>query len=92
MNAPQRTCVGCRERTAVGNLLRVVLVEGVAVPDPRRRMPGRGAAVHPNVECLTLALRRRAFARALRATGPLNTAVLEEFVLQQGGKTRRDQQ
>jgi uncharacterized protein len=47
--------------------------------------------VHPDVECLTLALRRRAFARALRATGPLDTAELEEFVLRQGNGTRCDQ-
>jgi predicted RNA-binding protein YlxR (DUF448 family) len=84
MSNPQRTCIGCRERTWAENLLRVVVVEGVAVPDPRRRMPGRGASVHPDVECLTLALRRRAFARALRITGPLDTAGLEEFVLRQG--------
>ena len=83
MTSPQRTCVGCRERTAAANLLRVVVVEGVAVPDTRRRMPGRGASVHPNLECLTLALRRRAFARALRVSGPLDTAKLEEFVLRQ---------
>lgn len=83
MSSPQRTCVGCRERTSAADLLRVVVVEGVAVPDPRRRLPGRGASVHPDVECLTLALRRRAFVRALRATGPLDTTGLEEFVLQQ---------
>ncbi|HZE66531.1 MAG TPA: YlxR family protein [Sporichthyaceae bacterium] len=84
MSNPQRTCVGCRERTSAADLLRVVVVEGVAVPDPRRRLPGRGASVHPDVECLTLALRRRAFVRALRTTGPLDTTGLEEFVLRQG--------
>ena len=51
-------------------LLRVVaddLGDGLeVVPDPRGRAPGRGAHLHPTPECLELALRRRAFARALR--------------------------
>jgi predicted RNA-binding protein YlxR (DUF448 family) len=36
------------------------------VPDPRRRLPGRGAWIHPDRGCLQLAERRRAIGRALR--------------------------
>ncbi|WP_235529087.1 MULTISPECIES: YlxR family protein [unclassified Phycicoccus] len=36
------------------------------VPDPWRRLPGRGAWLHPTGDCLEQALRRRAFGRALR--------------------------
>jgi predicted RNA-binding protein YlxR (DUF448 family) len=50
------------------------------VPDPGRRLPGRGANVHPEPSCLDLAERRRAFPRALRRSGPLDTAALREFV------------
>ncbi len=50
------------------DLLRVVVVEGVLVPDPRRRLPGRGAHVHFDPECLETAVRREAFRRALRVT------------------------
>jgi predicted RNA-binding protein YlxR (DUF448 family) len=57
-------------------LLRVVARDGALVPDPARRLPGRGANVHPTGECLDLAERRRAFPRALRVPGPLDlTAV-----------------
>ncbi|WP_190140781.1 YlxR family protein [Streptomyces longispororuber] len=73
---PERTCVGCRERAAKSELLRIVAVEGVCVPDPRGTLPGRGAYVHPALVCLDLAVRRRAFPRAFRVQGPLDTAEL----------------
>jgi uncharacterized protein len=43
-------------------------------------MPGRGAHVHPTSACLDLALRRRAFGRALRFTGVIDTdGLIEAF-------------
>ncbi|WP_323845270.1 YlxR family protein [Allosaccharopolyspora coralli] len=50
---------------------------GVAVPDPRRRHPGRGAWLHPEPACLRLAEKRRAFPRALRVRGPLDTSAIQ---------------
>ncbi|UMG94884.1 YlxR family protein [Nocardioides sp. TF02-7] len=38
----------------------------VALPDPDGTAPGRGAHLHPVTECYELAVRRKAFARALR--------------------------
>jgi predicted RNA-binding protein YlxR (DUF448 family) len=77
---PTRTCVGCRTRAAASGLLRVVAVDGTLVPDPRRRHPGRGAWVHPDLGCLRLAERRRAFPRALRTVGKLDTAAVQAFL------------
>ncbi|URM92592.1 YlxR family protein [Streptomyces sp. MRC013] len=71
---PERTCVGCRERAAKSDLLRIVATEGVCTPDPHGTLPGRGAYVHPDQSCLDLAVRRRAFPRSLRVRGPLDTA------------------
>ncbi|MFN2496123.1 MAG: YlxR family protein [Pseudonocardiaceae bacterium] len=83
---PVRTCVGCRTRTAASGLLRVVVVvDGALVPDPRRRHPGRGAWLHPDLGCLRLAERRRAFSRALRFAGTLDSAALHTFLAQQDG-------
>ena len=77
---PERTCVGCRERAAKSELLRIVVDEGEVVPDPRGTLPGRGAYVHPASVCLDLAVRRRAFPRAFKAKGPLDSAEVQRYV------------
>jgi uncharacterized protein len=38
----------------------------VVVPDPLGIAPGRGAHLHPTTACYELAVRRKAFGRALR--------------------------
>ncbi|MEU1877460.1 YlxR family protein [Streptosporangium sp. NPDC020072] len=78
--APLRTCVGCRVRTVSSELLRLVVVEGVIVPDLRRRLQGRGASLHPSLSCLDLAERRRAFPRAFRAAAPLDVSRVREHL------------
>ncbi|MFF3207276.1 YlxR family protein [Streptomyces sp. NPDC002962] len=79
---PERTCVGCRERAAKTELLRIVAIKDACVPDPRGTLPGRGAYVHPAPVCLDQAVRRRAFTRALRAPGALDTKALRQYVEQ----------
>ena len=82
---PVRTCIGCRERAAKSELLRVVLGSGsdglpAAVPDPDGTAPGRGAHLHPTTACYDLAARRRAFARALRAGAGLTDVPVGEYL------------
>jgi predicted RNA-binding protein YlxR (DUF448 family) len=84
---PVRMCIGCRERAAKSNLLRVVaeFAAGsesalIVVPDVRAKRAGRGASLHPTLACLDLAERRRAFPRALKLEGPLDTSVLREWI------------
>ncbi|MDN5794206.1 MAG: YlxR family protein [Intrasporangium sp.] len=79
---PSRTCVGCRRSDSWSALLRVVADQTedgrptrgatILLPDPRRRKPGRGAWVHPTPECFELAVRRKAFGRALHLQGPVD--------------------
>ena len=83
---PQRTCVGCRTRAARAELLRLVVVDGSVTPDPARRLPGRGAHLHPDSGCLDLALRRRAFPRAFRLTGPLDVASVRRYLGEPAGQ------
>lgn len=88
VHVPSRTCVGCRGKSAKTELLRVVAVEDALVPDPRGRAPGRGAYVHPAVECLVRAEKRRAFPRALRVAGPLETTAVRELL--EGGEQAQE--
>ncbi|HZG97260.1 MAG TPA: YlxR family protein [Nocardioidaceae bacterium] len=80
---PVRTCIGCRERASASDLVRLVAQgDGTTsvVPDPHHRAPGRGAHLHPATSCLDLAVRRRAFARAFRHPGPIDTAAVRDWV------------
>lgn len=85
--AAVRTCIGCRKRELAVELLRVVAVsagngEYTVAVDAARTRPGRGAWLHPDARCLSAAIRRRAFGRALRITGPPDTSeVVEHFAL-----------
>ena len=68
---PQRQCVGCREMKDKKALIRVVKSpEGVISLDEKGRMPGRGAYVCPDVECLRRARKSRARERAFETQIP----------------------
>ncbi len=58
--------------------MRIALVDGVAVVDEARRLPGRGAWIHPDPDCRRLAATRRSIGRALRAPGVDDSAVVGE--------------
>ena len=81
-----RTCVGCRTRAPRSTLLRVVAINSTLVPDERASLPGRGAWVHETRECVDAAIRRRAFVRALRVSGPLDTQTFEKRLNGYGNK------
>ena len=65
--ASERRCAGCGERAPRAALHRFATVEGRVVPDPERRLPGRGAWVHRVTRLLRAARARRGFQRAFRA-------------------------
>ena len=82
---PVRTCVGCRDRQLAAELLRVAAVatdegEFTLAVDTAGTLPGRGAWLHPNTQCLRSAVRRRAFGRALRISGSPDTTAVAEHI------------
>lgn len=83
-----RTCIGCRQRADRTTLVRIVAVQGptavVVTPDRNGTLPGRGAHLHPTNRCLELAVRRKAFGRALRIEGPLDLDALAALIKSPG--------
>ena len=68
---PQRQCMGCRERKAKKELIRVVRgTDGVVSLDFGGKMNGRGAYICPDPECLKKAIRSKALDRSLEVTIP----------------------
>ncbi|MBK6300321.1 MAG: YlxR family protein [Actinomycetales bacterium] len=82
--SPVRTCVGCRRPDSWLVLVRVVAIVEAGharlVPDVRHRLPGRGAWLHPETACLEVAVRKRAFGRALRLQVPADAAALTAYL------------
>ena len=76
--APIRTCIGCGERAAKTELIRVVAAGDEIAPDIAARLPGRGAYLHPSLACLERAQRRKAFTRALRLPAALPAGKVAE--------------
>jgi uncharacterized protein len=70
--------VGCRARLPKSDLLRLVRgSDGSVKVDPTGKADGRGAYVHLDPDCVGLATRKGALARALRAPlGPEDLATL----------------
>jgi predicted RNA-binding protein YlxR (DUF448 family) len=65
--AAERLCVATRTVRPVLDLIRFVVgPEGDAVPDVKRRLPGRGIWVTATQEALDEAIRRKAFARGFK--------------------------
>ena len=68
---PQRQCMGCRERKAKRELIRVVRTpEGGVSLDFGGKMNGRGAYLCPDPECLKKAIRSKALDRSLEVEIP----------------------
>lgn len=68
---PMRQCLGCREMKPKRELVRVVRSpEGELSVDLRGKLPGRGAYVCHNAQCLRQALRSHALERSLNTAIP----------------------
>ena len=68
---PQRQCMGCRERKAKREMIRVVRgTDGNVSLDFGGKLNGRGAYICPDPECLSKARRSKALERSLEVEIP----------------------
>ncbi len=68
---PMRQCMGCRERRAKRELIRVVRgTDGTVSLDFSGKLNGRGAYICPDLECLKKAQKSKALDRSLEVTIP----------------------
>lgn len=68
---PMRQCLGCREMKPKRELIRAVKSpDGEVNLDFKGKMPGRGAYLCPNGECLKKAMKSKALERAFSTQIP----------------------
>ena len=68
---PQRQCMGCRERKAKRELIRVVrTTEGTVSLDFSGKLNGRGSYLCPDIACLMKARKARSLERSLEVPIP----------------------
>ena len=68
---PQRQCMGCRERKAKKDMLRVVRgTDGSVTLDFGGKLNGRGAYICPDPSCLQKAQKSKALERSLEVAIP----------------------
>jgi predicted RNA-binding protein YlxR (DUF448 family) len=72
-SAPVRTCVGCGRKAPQTELVRFVAKDGALAHG--RREPGRGAYTCRRLACFERAASRRAFARVLRRSVRVDSAL-----------------
>ncbi len=64
---PRRTCIGCRRSGHQSDFIRFVAAgDGTLMIDYRHKLPGRGAYCCLQRQCIEAAVKKRAFARALK--------------------------
>ena len=80
---PQRQCMGCRERKAKKELIRVVRgTDGVVSLDFSGKANGRGAYICPKMECLQKAQKAKSLERSLEV--PIPQEVYERLEKEMG--------
>ena len=80
----QRQCMGCRERKAKKELIRVVrCTDGTVQLDFSGKLNGRGAYICPDAECLKKAQKAKSLDRSLEV--PIPDEVYDRLSKEMGG-------
>ena len=82
---PQRQCMGCRERKAKKELIRVVRgTDGNVSLDFSGKLNGRGAYLCPDPQCLKKAQKAKSLERSLEV--PIPEEVYGRLLKEMGGQ------
>ena len=82
---PQRQCMGCRERKAKREMIRVVRgTDGNVSLDFSGKLNGRGAYICPQMECLQKARKAKSLERSLEV--PIPQEVYDRLEQEMGEK------
>jgi len=77
---PLRTCIVTRTERSPDEMIRFVMSpEGAAVPDLRRKLPGRGVWVTASSEIVRQAVRKRAFDRGFKQSVRADQGLAEQL-------------
>ena len=75
---PMRQCLGCREMKPQKELIRIVRSsEGTLSLDSKGKLPGRGAYLCCDVQCLERALKSKAVERSLEV--PVSDEIIRDL-------------
>ena len=75
---PMRQCLGCREMKHKKELIRIVRSsEGTLSLDSKGKLPGRGAYLCCDVQCLERALKSKAVERSLEV--PVSDEIIRDL-------------
>ena len=66
MNSPERTCIACRRKGEKGELVKLAYGPAGVVVDYNEKLPGRGAYVCPDRECIDKGLNEKALSRSFK--------------------------
>ena len=81
---PQRQCMGCRERKAKRDMIRVVRgTDGTVSLDFSGKLNGRGAYICPDLACLQKARKAKSLERSLEV--PIPEEVYERLAREMEG-------
>ena len=84
---PQRQCMGCRERKAKKELIRVVRgTDGTVSLDFSGKLNGRGAYLCPDLQCLKKAQKAKSLERSLEV--PIPDEVYDRLVKEMEAASR----
>ena len=81
-NKPMRRCIACYKSFPQEELIRFTLDDNILIPDTSLKKDGRGVYICKNMDCLSQAIKKKAFNRAFKMLVDIDTnmEVIENII------------